>query len=597
MKRFKFLPGIHNKEFQRLFKKNLLIVMLSAMGPLLGCVGILYYYSNKSFLAEMHQASLRELKNSGATINTLLEEAEEILMKEALDETTARFFRDARTFPPNYEFISNTNTLIQNLRNDYRDSLYYSVDAYSGESDFLASSKYLGQSHGFLPEDALITDFEAAKGKTDVFAVSHDLKEKVGTGFQTFHVLTIYRTRFLYGRKDGFVSVSIDKEKLAQYLTDNYNYKQGAFLILDPEGKVIFDTSSVMNDETLDFFDREARTPFTRSINGTQMYVSYMPLGRYDWTFANIVPLIEYMKNRNQMVRSSIYIFMAGLLVCLLLSYRTTVRLFRPIEAILDLVEDPQAWESISKENGEIEYLLLRILDLFQKNIALEQEMVDRMGRLKNARAKALQQQMTPHFLYNVLQVINWIVIGETKSDESRSSQAIILLADVIRTCMEQKTNVTTVEEEIEYIRKFLEIEKLRYGEDILCHFEIDPSTYKRRILCISLQTLIENSISHGFQPRGGKGNIYVTIKENEKKEMLICVEDDGVGMSRDKMESILTVVHQDYVYESRNIGLINLFQRFRLVFGDACCFELTDSRFGGVKVAIVLPPEEVKVK
>ena len=113
---------------------------------------------------------------------------------------------------------------------------------------------------------------------------------------------------------------------------------------------------------------------------------------------------------------------------------------------------------------------------------------------------------MTPHFINNVLQVINWLAISETGNDNSRTSQAIILLADIIDESKQQKYSLVTVDDEISYTRKFLELERLRYGEGIVCHYDIAPAVLGKLIPGISLQTLVENAVAHGFRARAGRG-------------------------------------------------------------------------------------------
>ncbi|MBQ7839422.1 MAG: histidine kinase [Lachnospiraceae bacterium] len=163
--------------------------------------------------------------------------------------------------------------------------------------------------------------------------------------------------------------------------------------------------------------------------------------------------------------------------------------------------------------------MLFRILELFQKNITLENEMVERLFALRRARAKALQEQMTPHFLCNALQSINWIAIAETGQDESATSRALILLADIIRSGKEQKYSLTTVKKEIDYTQKFVKMEKLRFGMGIECRFFVDPDAQNMLIPAISLQTLVENSIKHGFRAKGGCGE-WLKVMEGEAKKV-----------------------------------------------------------------------------
>ena len=216
--------------------------------------------------------------------------------------------------------------------------------------------------------------------------------------------------------------------------------------------------------------------------------------------------------------------------------------------------------------------------------------MLERVTALKRARAKALQEQMTPHFLNNVLQAINWTAIEETGKEDSITSKSLILLADILCTAKTYKTNITTVAEEIAYTRKFVELECLRYGPNIHCYYEIDPTADQMPIPCISLQTLVENAISHGLQPRRGSGNIYISIKALQGNGLHICVEDDGVGFDEDKIREIFGLLQEEYIYVGEHLGIINLFQRFRLIYGEKCEFDIRNRKDGGACVEIKAP-------
>ncbi len=283
-------------------------------------------------------------------------------------------------------------------------------------------------------------------------------------------------------------------------------------------------------------------------------------------------------------------IFLLGMSAAVFLSYSTTNKLFGPIEAILQLLEDPTGQVLTGDQDGEIQYMLVSILELFQKNMTLEQEMVERVVALRGARAKALQEQMTPHFLNNVLQAINWTAIGETGREDSVTSKSIILLADILSAGKEQKTNITTVTDEIAYTKKFVELECLRFGPGIHCFYQVAPAAEGMPIPCISLQTLVENAISHGLQPRGGTGNIYVNISDNAQGGVDICVEDDGVGMEQEVIDRIYSMLENEYIYVGEHLGMINLFQRFRLIYGEKCQFHLGRGVHGGARVEIRTP-------
>ena len=581
-----FIRRIKNHQFQKLFFKNWLWVLACIILPLVLCAGAIQYYSRQSLLREMDAAAYRSVRNTNATLQELFGEVTDSLQKEIINDDILAFFNLKQQDRVNYAWVTQVNRALDRVDMDMRDSLYDSVDAYSSKSNFLISSTYRGQSYRLMKGCTLVSTFkehmEREPSKT-FFAVPRVNFEPDG-----IEVITVYWAR--KREDDVFVSISIDAEKLIHHITDEYDENQGMYLIVDEDHQVILDTSGQLKGTTLDWEEGEGPvSSFTTEINGMTMRVSWMEMDMFGWKCAQIVSMDDYLASHALLLRTIILIVLMGMIAGILLSYVATVKLFRPMEAILVLLENPEE-QKIVDTDEEIQFLLFRILELFQKNITLENEMVDRLFALRRARAKVLQEQMTPHFLCNVLQTINWIAIAETGKDEGATSQALILLADIIRRGKEQKYSLTTVEEEIDYTQKFVKLEQLRFGTGIICHYSIGPETQQMLIPAISLQTLVENAIKHGFRSKGGWGNIYIDIRAGENKELHITVDDDGVGISEEKVEELFEQLQKDYIYTVEHLGLINLFQRFKLIYGEECTFDIRRSEKGGACVEIIAP-------
>ena len=589
-RKIRFIHRIQNHQFQKLFFKNWLQVFLCIMLPLVFCAVAIQHYSAESLLREMDTSVQRSVRNTNATLETLLEEVCDTLEKESYDSRITGFLQEERTLPASYKFVAQANAVLDRITTDCRESLYYSVDTYSAVSDFLVSSLYRGQSYGWITDKSLVSAFNEyldENPQKSLFAVPRTASY-LG---QERRVITVYQIMATTKEKRAFVSVSVDVEKLVGYIIDKKVSNQGIYIIVDSNDRVILDTSRQMKDQRLYLPESEKMvSSVTENINGQKMRMSWMGMERFGWKCVQIIPMDEYQYNAVRLQRMVILIILFGVIASILLSYGTTVMLFRPVEAILQLLENPSKQDEIRNDNNEIQYLLFRILELFQKNIALENEMIDRLHALRRARAKALQEQMTPHFINNVLQTINWIAVEETGNENSVTSQSLILLADIIDTGKKQKYCFTTVAEEIEYTRKFVELERLRYGQGIACHYEIEPAAERLLIPGISLQTLVENSIAHGFRTKGGCGNIYVNIRINEQGGLYICVEDDGEGIETVIVERIFEMLEKDYIYTGEHLGLINLFQRFLLIYGESCHFNIRKSSYRGACVEILTP-------
>ena len=581
-----FIRRIKNHQFRKLFLKNWLWVVTCIILPLTICACAIQYYSKLSLLREMDAAAYRSVRNTNATLQALLDEVCDTLEKEIINDDIVAFFEMEKELPVNYEFVVRVKQIQERVDIDMRASLYDSVDVYSGNSDFIISSKYRGQSYKLMADQSIVSAFRDYIEKypsRKMFAV---LRTTDLSGEEK--VITVYWTR--EAGVDSFVSISIDAQKLIHHITDEYDETQGIYLIVDDEDQVVLDTSGQLNGRILEWEDaNESVSSFTTEIDGKTMRLSWIGMETFGWKCAQMISMEDYLASNMRLQHTIMLIVLVGMIAGIILSYVVTVKLFRPVEAILILLENP-AEQKIMDTDEEIQFVLFRILELFQKNITLENEMMERLFALRRARAKALQEQMTPHFLCNVLQTINWIAIAETGEEDGATSQALILLADIIRKSKEQKYSLTSVEKEIDYIRKFIELERLRFGKGIICHYRIDSDVQHRMIPAISLQTLVENSITHGFRGQGGQGNIYINIENSEKNELLIRVEDDGVGISQEKIEGLFEQLQMDYIYTVEHVGLINLFQRFRLIYGDSCRFNIRQSNYGGVCVEIIAP-------
>lgn len=578
-----FIKNIRNRHFKKIFLKNWLTVFLSIVLPLAACVLFVHYNNQRTLLKEIDASAQRSTLNVTSTLETLFQEACDTLEREVLDQNVSAFFSAKPSRPPSYSFITLVNQLRTRVNADYHDSLYYSLDCYSASCNFLVSTTFQGQFYQWVSDNSLTNTFlqyRSTHPDALLFAVRREALDA--------DVITIYRSQPFPSYQDSFVSISIDPAKLVHYIVDAPNTKSSSFLLIDPEGLVVFDSSQTLT--AAEFEIQEDAHSFTLELDGQPMRVFWTSLGLFDWKCAQVIPLDEYQDGIHRLQNLALWVILLAVLLSTVISYGVTTRLFHPIEAILNVVENPYSYQDTNEGDDELKYILLQILELFQKNITLENETLKRIVTLRRLRANALQKQMSPHFLNNILNIINWTAIEETGNEDSLTSQQLILLSDIIRTMKEQTGNLTTVTAEIEYTKKFMELECLRFGPYIHCSYDIAGSILQAPIPAISLQTLVENAITHGLQPKNAVGSINLKIAPNEMGGLFISVEDDGVGMEQDKIDQIFSELGQEFVSAQEHIGLINLFQRFRLIYGDDCAFQIENILGGGLRVTINTP-------
>ncbi|MEW6188731.1 MAG: histidine kinase [Actinomycetota bacterium] len=189
----------------------------------------------------------------------------------------------------------------------------------------------------------------------------------------------------------------------------------------------------------------------------------------------------------------------------------------------------------------------------------LELSEIDKQRELAcKAELKALQAQINPHFLYNTLNTI--AMFCRTKPDRAR--KLLIQFADFFRKTLERGSDMVTLEEELDYVNSYLIFEKARFGEKLRIIEDIDPSTLNLKLPALVLQPIVENAVKHGLTSNGLKIKISSELKNSE---MIIKVEDNGVGIPSTNMHKILL----SGLGKGMGIGLSNVNERLKSLYGD----------------------------
>lgn len=177
---------------------------------------------------------------------------------------------------------------------------------------------------------------------------------------------------------------------------------------------------------------------------------------------------------------------------------------------------------------------------------------------------QVLKAQINPHFLYNSLGSIRCMAKMKGQNDIEQMTAALI---ELLRTSLSKTGEFQTVREEVGYIQNYFTLQMFRYENSFEVSYELGTGTRECIILNFILQPLVENAIFHGIEISKGTGKIKITSDIREKK-LRLTVEDNGVGMTEEKIREILTV--QTEKYEGLNsIGVANVSQRIKKYFGD----------------------------
>jgi signal transduction histidine kinase len=192
--------------------------------------------------------------------------------------------------------------------------------------------------------------------------------------------------------------------------------------------------------------------------------------------------------------------------------------------------------------------------------------------RLVEANLQALQRQLHPHFLFNTLNTISALMHRDTEAADAMLER----LSDLLRLTLDRVgTQHVSLQDELDFLRMYLEIEKTRFGERLQVHTEIDLETLDAAVPNLVLQPLVENALRHGIGPKIGGGRVDI-IARREGDNLVLEVRDNGVGLTKDAFRN--------------GVGLTNTRSRLEHLYGDRYRFECQTPLGGGVVVTVVIP-------
>jgi two-component system LytT family sensor kinase len=195
-------------------------------------------------------------------------------------------------------------------------------------------------------------------------------------------------------------------------------------------------------------------------------------------------------------------------------------------------------------------------------------------ARLAQSRLQVLKMQLHPHFLFNTLNAISELV----HRDPEAADRMLTDLSDLLRMSFENlEMQEVPLEKELEFLRKYLEIEQMRFHDRLVVDLDIAEATLEASVPNMILQPIVENAIKHGISPRAEGGRIAISA-ERSNGSLSITVEDDGLGISGN-MQDI-----------REGVGISNTRKRLRHLYGDQQQFDLSASNSGGVMVRIDMP-------
>ncbi len=211
--------------------------------------------------------------------------------------------------------------------------------------------------------------------------------------------------------------------------------------------------------------------------------------------------------------------------------------------------------------------------------------------KMRYTELRLLQEQINPHFLYNTLDTIIWLVEGNSPD---KAVNMVVSLSDFFRIVLSKGKEIITIREEEQHVRSYLEIQQVRYRDILEFDIRIPEELYRYKILKLTLQPIVENSLYHGIKVKRGKGTISVSgyLKDNK---IYFDIKDNGVGMSQAELASIRSKLTRPCKETDSGFGLANVNERIRMNYGAEYGVTIDSKQGEGTWVQIVIPAQGIE--
>ncbi len=393
----------------------------------------------------------------------------------------------------------------------------------------------------------------------------------------------------------GVLLVDIRYSGLEEFFDGVSLGNQGYVYLMDGEGEIIYHPKAQLLSSGL---ERENNLEAARYrdgnhqelFEGRERAVTVKTMGYTGWKVVGVMPMDDLALNSIKTKLLIVFMIAFILFILTIINSYISSKITDPIKELEKSVKKIEEGDLKTEihQNGsyEIRHLGVSIQNMARQIQRLMDDIVAEHESKRKSEFDTLQSQINPHFLYNTLDIIVWMIENE-KQDEA--VRAVTALARFFRISLSKGKSIITVADELEHVRNYLMIQHMRYKNKFTYTIEAEEEVLSLASLKLMLQPLVENAIYHGMEFMDGDGEIRIRAWR-QNSELFLCVEDNGLGMTPEQVKALFSDTSHVSSRRGSGIGVKNVNERIRLYFGSGYGLMIESEPDEGTKVTAHLP-------
>lgn len=387
----------------------------------------------------------------------------------------------------------------------------------------------------------------------------------------------------------SYLIFEINPKIFNDLMLKEHTFSQNLTYILDRNNKIIASNNSNVEpkllEEGIQQFKKEKRN-FVLNVNGNSFYGRGQFNGITGWktfSIANINNIFPQSKVLKDSITLIVIILTINVFILIILISNILTRPVNQLIKKLDSIEEENYYFQIHhRRKDEVGRLIDAINYMMRKIKKLVIEGYEKDIEQQKAELKALQAQINPHFLYNTLDSINWMLLSK---DDYKTSKVVVSLGNIMKYAIDNNNMFVPLQEELSYLESYLTIQKNRLEEKLEYSIEYDSSVNDANVPKLIIQPVVENAVIHGMSDRE---KINICVKASNSEDLVtITVIDNGKGMEEAELMKIREGL------SNSNIGIQNVNRRLELFYGTEYKLIIESRKNEGTKVIYRIPRRE----
>ena len=399
----------------------------------------------------------------------------------------------------------------------------------------------------------------------------------------------VVAVRMIYAQQklNAVLCISLDYDKIFQPLTNILTDENGG-IVADQDGNVLYNKTGLKELKLFDDNKKDTSQTADKLLSKISQTCTWTQTEseENDWVFYFYKSQDAISGSVRRILLEEIPLIIACGFIILFLGLSFSRIFTRKIEELtknMDQVNHGSREVTVSSDSeDEVGILINSFHNMMDEINRLIDEVYVNKIALKEYELKALQAQINPHFLYNTLSMMNWMAI---RSNQMEISKVTLALSTFYRTALSKGEDVVTVENCIQNMQAYLEIQLTMHDNNFSVDWDIDPTIKNEKMPKLLLQPVVENAIEHGIDEKeDGDKKIFLSFRGNGD-DVVITVRDNGMGMPQEKAETLVT-------YQAKGYGLKNVNDRIRILYGENYGIRIFSAPDEGTTVMMRFPKE-----